>query len=282
MLAGAPRWGDPDRPHWYTYCVGALYDLPLWLSLPTFVVIVVAASWAVLLAVRPWVRKVAESNEEWDRVLGYAMTSYGVFYGILLALIAVAVYENFQRVGAVVLDETASLGALYRGAAAFPQPEGDALTDLLRQYTLGVIREDWPLQQQDIIPSEGNDRVDRIESILLSFEPTTAGQQNLHNQTLSQFFDFVEARRARLDETKLALPPPLWIVLAIGAVLNALMLALVEVRNLRVHLIMSGIIAVFVGLLIFVTASMDHPYAGYVSITPEPFQNLVDQLMGGP
>ena len=115
-----------------------------------------------------------------------------------------------------------------------------------------------------------------------SFEPTTAGQQNLHNQTLSQFFDFVEARRARLDETKLALPPLLWIVLAIGAVLNALMLALVEVRKLRVHLIMSGIIAIFVGLLIFVTASMDHPYAGYVSITPEPFQNLIDQLMGGP
>ena len=100
-----------------------------------------------------------------------------------------------------------------------------------------------------------------------------------HNQTVGLFFDFVEARRARLDETKLALPPLLWVLVAVGAALNALMLALVEARNLRVHLIMSGLIAVFVALLIFVTAAMDHPYSGFVSVPPEPFQNLLEQAM---
>jgi hypothetical protein len=44
---------------------------------------------------------------------------------------------------------------------------------------------------------------------------------------------------------------------------------------------MSGIIAVFVGLLIFVVASMDHPYAGYVSVSPDPFEIVLEQLMGG-
>jgi hypothetical protein len=42
---------------------------------------------------------------------------------------------------------------------------------------------------------------------------------------------------------------------------------------------MSGLIAVFVALLIFVTASMDHPYSGPISISPEMFENLLDQLM---
>ncbi len=77
---------------------------PLWLALPTFVVLYLVLSWAVLLAVRPWVTRVSSAHEEWDRVLGYAMQSYGIFYGILLALIAVSVYENFQRVSVVVLD----------------------------------------------------------------------------------------------------------------------------------------------------------------------------------
>ena len=32
----------------------------------------VALSWGILLAVRPWVTRVAETNQDWDRVLGYA------------------------------------------------------------------------------------------------------------------------------------------------------------------------------------------------------------------
>ncbi|MFM9877356.1 MAG: hypothetical protein ACKVOG_05850 [Rhodoglobus sp.] len=255
------------------------YDGPIWIALPAFVILFLVVSWAILLAVRPWVKRVSAAHEEWDRVLGYAMQSYGVFYGILLALIAVSVYENFQRVSVVVLDEASSLGTLYRAISSYPPPFAGDLQDQLRTYTQNVITLDWPLQGRDIIPAEGNAQVDRIQLILLAYEPTTAGGEVLHNQTVGQFFDFLEARRARLDETTLALPPLLWVLVAVGAVLNALMLALVEARNLRVHLIMSGIIAVFVALLIFVTAAMDHPYSGFVSVTPEPFQNLLDQLM---
>lgn len=254
-------------------------SLPMWLTMPSFVLLFVGASWGILLLVRPWVRRAATDHKEWDRVLGYAMSSYGLFYGILLALVAISVYENFQRVDVIVLDEVSALGALYRGMSGYPPELADQLQESVRLYTLGVISEDWPLQQQGIIPAEGSERVDRIQTLLLGFEPTPGGQQTLHNQILSEYFDFLEARRARLDETKLALPGVMWVVLGIGAVINAVMLSLIEVRNVRVHLIMTTILAVFVSMLIFVTASMDHPYSGYVSISPEPFQNLVDQLM---
>ena len=252
---------------------------PLWLALPTFVVLYLVLSWAVLLAVRPWVTRVSSAHEEWDRVLGYAMQSYGIFYGILLALIAVSVYENFQRVSVVVLDEASALSTFYRAVSAYPAPLGEELQEQLRVYTQNVIALDWPLQSKDIIQAYGNVQVDSIQEMLLAYEPTSGGQQALHQQTVGLYFDFVESRRARLDETKLALPPLLWVLVAVGAILNALMLALVEARNLRVHLIMSGLIAVFVALLIFVTAAMDHPYAGFVNVPPEPFQNLLDQVM---
>jgi sugar phosphate permease len=73
----------------------------------------------------------------------------------------------------------------------------------------------------------------------------------------------------------------LWVLIAIGGVLNALMISLVEARNLRIHLIMSGIIAIFVALLVFVTASLDHPYAGPVSVDPDGFAVLLEQLIVG-
>jgi hypothetical protein len=254
------------------------YDAPIWFSLPTFVLLAVALSWGILLAVRPWVTRTAETNPDWDRVLGYAMQSYGILFGIVLALIAVSVYENYQRINGVVLDEASVIGALFRDFAGYPDALAEQLHEELRRYVQGVITIDWPLMQQNIIPAEGNNHVESMGRLLFEFEPISTGQQVLHTQTVDTFNDFLIARRARLDETKLALPPLLWVVLAIGAVLNALMISLVEARNLRIHLIMSGIIGVFVSLVVYTTASMDHPYAGFVSITPEAFENLLELL----
>lgn len=254
------------------------YEAPIWFSLPTFVVLAVAASLGILLAVRPWVTRVAATNRDWDRVLGYAMQSYGILFGVVLALIAVSVYENFQRVNGVVLDEAGAVGTLFRDVSAYPAPLAEQLTEELRRYVQAVITVDWPLMQQDVIPAAGSPHVDSLRDLLFAYDPVTAGQQAFHQETVAAFNDFVDARRARLDEVRLALPPLLWAVLAVGGLLNALMISLVEARNLRIHLIMAGIIAVFVALVIYTTASMDHPYAGSVSISPEPFENLLDLL----
>lgn len=255
------------------------YDAPMWFSLPTFVLLAVGLSWGILLAVRPWVTRTAGMHADWDRVPGYAMQSYGILFGIVLALIAVSVYENFQRVNTVVLDEASVLGALFRDVAGYPAPLAEELQEELRRYVQAVITIDWPLMQQDLIPAEGDVHVDSVRDLLFAYDPLTAGQQAVHAQTIDTFNDFMVSRRARLDETKLALPALMWVVLAVGAVLNALMISLVEAKSLRIHLIMSGIIAIFVALVIYTTAGMDHPCAGYVSISPEAFENLLGDLM---
>lgn len=256
------------------------YDLPIWISLPTFVLGFLVLSWLILLGVRPWVTRTAkDDSEQWDRVLGYAMSSYGIFYGILLGLIAVSVYENFQRVNVEVLNEVSYLGTLYRDFGQFPDATGDQLQSLLRTYTLDVVNIDWPQMANGVIPTHGNTVVGELQAALYSYEPGTIGEQERYGTTLETWASFLDARRARLDETELVLPTLLWIVVAAGSVLNALMISLVEARSLRVHLVMAGIIAAFVALLIFTIASIDHPYSGVVSIDPEPYQDLFDQIM---
>jgi hypothetical protein len=260
------------------------YEAPIALAMPLFVVAFLLVSWAILLTVRPWVQRSAadgrkSDSKEWDRVLGYSISSYGLFYGILLALVAVSVYENYSRVHEVVLHETSALGTLYRDISGFPEPLSGRLQDLLHSYTERVITVDWPLQRQGIIPDIGTTEVSSFQKLLFDYQPPTGGAQALYNQAVNGFNDFVEARRARVNEATLALPYVLWILLWVGAALNALMLSLVDVARLRIHMVMAGIIAVFVAMLIFVTASLDHPYAGPVSIGPDYFQSLLDQLM---
>ncbi|CAH0221239.1 DUF4239 domain-containing protein [Microbacterium sp. Bi128] len=255
-----------------------LYQLPMAVGLPLFIALVVGGSCAVLLVLRRWVRKVAPQGEEWDRVLSYAVGAYGVFYGVTLALIAAAAYGNFTEIDDIVLDESSSLASLYRTAAILPEPQSTELQRQIIAYTRNVIDVDWPMQARWEIPLETDANVTAMQQAIVEVKPTTTAEALYVEQSLNQFQLLVENRRERIALTTLALPNVLWIVLGVGAVLNAVLIALIEVRNLRVHLLMAGMLALFVGLLLYAIAGFDHAYAGPIAVTPEYFQDLLDGL----
>jgi len=257
------------------------YGLPAALSLPLFVGSFVILSLVVLLALRPLVRRLAGDREEWDRVLGYAIASFGLFYGILLALVAVSVYTNFTTVQQDVLNETSLLASLYRDVSGFPHDQAVPMQDDLRQYVHLVITRDWPLQRMDIPPNDGTSAISSFQTHLLALEPRSAGDQALLGQTIQEFDEFVAARRARIADAEIALPALLWGVLWTGAVINAVMLALIQVKRLTIHIVMAGLLALYVGLLIYEIASMDHPYSGSIAIEPTDFELVLKQVMGG-
>ncbi|GAA2081909.1 DUF4239 domain-containing protein [Microbacterium hatanonis] len=255
-----------------------LYDLPIAVGLPLFVLVVVGGSLGILLLLRRWVRRMAQEDIEWDRVLGYAVGAYGVFYGVTLGLIAAGAYGNLVEVDDAVLSESSSIAVMYRSADQFPEPVSSELQAALIDYTEKVVELDWPLQQRLIVPETTDAEVGIIQDAILSLEPTTTTETTLQAQTLVVFNDFVAERRQRLALTSLALPGVLWIVLAVGAVLNAVLIGLIQVTNLRIHLLMAGLIALFVSLLLYAVAGFDHAYAGPVAVEPIYFQDLIDGL----
>ena len=77
-----------------------LFTVPVAVALPLFVGAFVALSLLVVVLLRRWVPRDGDAMDEWDRVLRYVMAAYGVLYGVTLALIAAASYENFRDGGA--------------------------------------------------------------------------------------------------------------------------------------------------------------------------------------
>lgn len=255
------------------------YTLPVWFTLPTFILLFVGVSWAMLLALRPWVKQVALRTAEWDRVIGHAFAMYGVFYGITLALVAVSVFQNFIRVDQVVQDEVATLAAFFRTISGLPEPVAGDLQALLRVYTGNVILVDWPLQASGSIPTVGAAELDQIQRVLFGFQAKTQNQAIIQSVAIEQYGEFVNARRYRINETRLSLPALLWALLWVGAVLNQILISLIEVKEILVHLIISGLISLFVAMLIYVTLALDHPFYGGLSISPIAFETLLTDTM---
>jgi hypothetical protein len=162
--------------------------------------------------------------------------------------------------------------------SSYPEPKRSELEALLRDYTRYVIDEAWPLQRKGIVPAGAVKKVADFQASLVGFEPQTKSQEALHDAALKQFNTFYEYRRARLHSVTSSIPAVMWYTVAVGALLNILLLLLFDLR-LGIHLLLGGILAFFLATLISLIALMDHPFRGEMSVSPTAFQLVYDQVM---
>ena len=254
--------------------------LPLAIALPLFVGGFVLASCLVVVGLRPVVRRLVDDAEQWDRVLGHVIGTFGVFFGILLALVAVSVYENYSDTRQAALQEAGQVTALYRGTTGLPQEIAGPMQQTIEDYLEVVIAEDWPDQRSGSLPEGSLALVNKLEREIHQYAPESLQQLAEFQQLLGTFDDFVETRRERIDATTLELPTLFWVAIWVGAAVNAVLIGLIIVKSRRLHLVMPGMLALFIGLVMFATADMDHPYQGTISIGPGAFERVLDQIQG--
>ena len=257
----------------------SLFDIPLWIAgsviIATMCLFAVVGLLLVRRSVLPRLRIYSGDSE----FTGSMMQSVMVFYGLAVALIAVTVFQTYSETEKVVTGEATALNALYRDVTSYPENIRQPLQDELREYTRYVIEEAWPLQQRGQVPSGGIERMTRFQALLVSFEPATEGQKLTHGETLRAYNLLIQSRRQRLDAVGTGLPRVMWAVIIAGAFISLTSSFFFKVEDTRLHLIEVLLLALFIGLVIFMILSLDRPFRGDLGIGADPYQLVYDQLM---
>jgi hypothetical protein len=223
----------------------------------------------------PRLRIQAEDSE----LSGSIVHGVMVLYVLAVALIMVSVWESYSDVSRIVSAEASSLNGLYRDVSSYPEPIRPELQKELRDYVDQVIHEAWPLQRRGQIPSQGVVHMDRFQAVLDKFEPVTEGQELLHGETLHAYNQIIQARRLRLDSVKSGLPAVLWAVIVAGAFIALTTFFFFKVEDVRLHGILVVLLAIFMGLIIFMILAIDPPFRGDLGLTSEPYQLIYEQVM---
>ena len=254
-----------------------LYDIPSHRLAGFFVAAFVGFYWLGSIFIRPFLRQFIRSTPGSNDVVGYVLSCFCVFYGLLLGLIAVTAYQNVSDAGANVTREAAALSALYEDVSRYPAPHGQNLRWLLRDYTRYVIRYGWPLQRRGIVPQEGTIRTEAFHEKLLEFQPRSPAEEIIHAEALRQFNHFLEYRRMRLFSVKSSLPASMWYVMLLGAVFNIVLCWMFDMRFVA-QLVLGGILAAYLGAMMHLIFDMNQPYRGEVSISAEPFEAIYARM----
>jgi uncharacterized membrane protein len=224
-----------------------------------------------------------ERRKQHNDVAGFIYAVLGVSYAVLLGLMLIAVWEQWNAAEEVASDEANELAGIFYFAHALPQPEGRHIQELVRSYAEVVVEEEWPAMEQGRASPKAWDTLDELRGVVLELAPPTAAQQvpysqARYNEVLEQLHGVGDARRERLLAASGGLPTILWVVLIGGGVITIAFTYLFGLENTLVHTLMVAALAVVLSLSLFTIAALDHPFMGDVSIHPDAFEQVLERF----
>ena len=134
----------------------------------------------------------ASSRQQHNDVAGFIYAALGVIYAVLLALVVIAVWEEFQAASETVEQEANATAEIFWLGHRLPEPEGPHLQELADSYAEEVVHKEYPLMEQGEPPLKvhgqgtpaGWTLIDDIRANLQEIEPHTKADEQLYAEGL--------------------------------------------------------------------------------------------------
>jgi len=211
-------------------------------------------------------------------VAGFIYAVLGVVYAVLLGLMVVAVWEQWNAATDTADREASELAEVFWVADRMPESEGHRIQELVRSYARVVVNEEWPLMRQGESSPKAWELLDEIRSAVQNSQPSTPAQQVLYEEGLERVHELADARRARLLEADQGLPSILWIVLIVGGIVVIGFTYLFGLESTVIHLLMVAALVLIIALVLFTVAELDFPFSGGVRIGPEAMEKVLGRF----
>jgi hypothetical protein len=209
---------------------------------------------------------------EHNDLSGFILAVIGVVYAVLLAFVAVIVWERLEAAETRSYEEASALSVVYRDADDFPQ--GREIRSSLRSYAKLVAEDEWPAMTQGLQSPEAGSLIERIDRSVRQLAIRSLRQEDVHQQMLGAMDLALRDRDVRLTMSSTGISDVMWLVLMLGAVVTVAFTYLFGYKHGPMRSVMAGSLGLLIGLVLFLTVSLDYPFKGGITVGPEAFEDL--------
>jgi len=255
-----------------------LTSQPLWVS--GFLIVGLGTVLAMLgpAVVRRYVtlERLTANNE----IAGFKYAVLGVLYAVLIAFAIIVVWQKFSDAEASVVQEAGAVTTIYRLSEGMGQKQGDDIRTAVTTYLQAAIHDDWPAMDSEVPGASSTARkaLNAIYVTLLSPEVSQNATNSVESEILYQLDQVTQARRTRLIAAEGAVPGVIWIVLFGGAVITVSFTFFFGTQNLRVQILMTGLLALIIFGELWTIVTIDRPFTGPVKVEPSPLIYVLDDF----
>jgi hypothetical protein len=246
---------------------------PLLLGVGVVAFTVAISIGGVVLVRRSVELRTLESHHE---VAGFILAVVGVVYAVLLAFVAVVVWEEFERAQETANQEATAVGSVYRDALTLGK-DGAPARVALQKYAESVIDSEW--QEMAAHHRESRETDEALNRVWHALEGSRPRRESpFYTQAITALHDATELRETRIDESGNRVPAPVWVVLICGGFITVGFTYFFGVANLRAQLLMVSALSSLIGLTMFLILVLDLPFTGDVAVDQSAMQDVVREF----
>jgi hypothetical protein len=229
---------------------------------------------AVALSVLVHRRRKSDDGPEFQVVLGFVGSAYGLLLG-LLVVFAVGHYSDTRR---EAQKEASSLVALWDTVDAYPPETRDAVQHDLICYMRAIVSEDWPAMERGSRLEDprtlafGNRLRDGIRGLPLDDDR----QRSASGRASTLISDAGASRQQLLFFTEPEVPIVLWVLIYVGALLLVFLLGTHYADRPRGRFAALGSAATLLTVVVVVLTMLDNPFAFGARVQPNSMRDAID------
>jgi hypothetical protein len=207
---------------------------------------------------------------------GFILAVIGVIYAVLLAFVAIGVWERFGAAEARSYEEAGALATVYRDAASFPG--ASRLRLRLRAYVQSVIDDEWPQMRRGEKPQVSSALLETVDRDVRTLAVDSPRLADIQEQMLAAMDTAFMDRETRLTVYSSGVNGIMWVVLIAGAVITVAFTYLFGFDQTFMQQLMIGGLSLLIGLVLFLILALDYPYRGSISVGPEALRALLQSF----
>jgi hypothetical protein len=253
-----------------TVAQSLLNTVPTW----PLVIGIIGGSMALAMLGNRIVRRWAPPGRPWEHndVAGAILAVVTGLYGLVLAFVIVAVWEDFKATQESVHSEATGLAQVVRDSQAFPVAARTEIRERVGAYIGEVIDREWDLMAKGKDSPEADVRLGSIFEAVQRFQPETASETTFHSEVASALNAVVFSRRERLFAASNSLPEPLAILIVVGAVVCVGALYFLRVPNPRAQSVMILSVTALLAFELLIALLLTNPFSGDVAVSSRPLR----------
>jgi len=217
-----------------------------------------------------------------NEIAGFKYAVLGVLYAVLLAFAIIVVWQKFSEAEASVVQEAGAATTIYRLSQGMGEKPAADIRGAVTAYLKAAIEDDWPAMDRGTPNADPAARkaLDAIYATLLTPNVAQNAGNPVVSEILYQLDQMTQARRARLIASEGAVPNIIWVVLFGGAVVTIVFTFFFGTLNLRVQIMMTGLLALLIFGELLTIVAIDRPFTGPVKVEPTPLAYVLGDFQG--
>lgn len=225
-------------------------------------------------------RTFKEENWSGTRFIASFFNIIGALLGLVLAMILVTIWQNYQEEQEHVTTEVATYANIYRDIKKLPDDVRVNAEVFHKQILKDIIYDSWPKMKKGHEGLKERESLERLIDFISNHQVDNVQDKLDKDSMLERLKMLTELRKSRsLKVANSMIPDMMWWVIAFCIFLSIFCGYLFPIRPVLVHGVLVCLHAAMVSIVVFLILSLMYPYRQPTYISSEPFENLLDVVI---